>query len=66
METEQDPYGYPGTTVLRNLLGLKCQEDLDVYENPRPTGVGANNLKKGGRTEGDVKSDWLVVEEKSV
>lgn len=33
METEQDPYCYPGTTVLRNLPGLKTQEDLDVYEN---------------------------------
>lgn len=33
MEPEQDPYCYPGTTVLRNLPGLKSQVDLDVYEN---------------------------------
>jgi len=28
----EDPYCYPGTTVLRNKLGLEAQQDLDAFE----------------------------------
>lgn len=28
----EDPYCYPGTTVLKNKLNLKAQRDLDAFE----------------------------------
>jgi len=28
----EDPYCYPGTTVLKNKLGLEAQQDLDAFE----------------------------------
>jgi cell filamentation protein len=31
-EAVDDPYCYPGTTVLKNKLGLKKQSDLDKFE----------------------------------
>lgn len=31
-ETLDDPYCYPGTTVLKNRLGLRKQSDLDKFE----------------------------------
>ena len=43
----EDPYCYPGTTVLKNKLGLRTQEKLDAFEaeistqradEPLPTG----------------------------
>ncbi len=30
---DPDPYCYPGTTVLRNLLDLRTQDDLDAFEH---------------------------------
>ena len=32
-EAGDDPYCYPGTTVLRNLLDLRTQEELDEFES---------------------------------
>lgn len=46
-EADADPYCYPGTTVLKNIPGLRSQEDLDRFEaaattqradEPLPTG----------------------------
>jgi cell filamentation protein len=43
----EDPYCYPGTTVLKNKLSLEVQNDLDAFEaeivaqraeEPLPTG----------------------------
>jgi cell filamentation protein len=31
-EAIEDPYCYPGTTVLKNKLGLRKQDDLDSFE----------------------------------
>jgi cell filamentation protein len=31
-QVEDDPYCYPGTTVLKNLLGLTKQAELDAFE----------------------------------
>jgi cell filamentation protein, protein adenylyltransferase len=34
-----DPYCYPGTTVLKNKLGLAKQADLDEFEADIPAAV---------------------------
>jgi len=31
-DAEEDPYCYPGTTVLRNIPDLRTQEELDAFE----------------------------------
>ena len=55
---EDDPYVYPGTSVLRNLAELRDAERferfesdhcfarlLELYENPVPLGFDLNHLK---------------------
>ncbi len=41
MEKYEDPYCYPGTSVLRNIPGFRNQEDLELFENER----GGMNLR---------------------
>src|SRR6266853_475048 len=41
-----DPYVYPGTTVLRNIPGIRNQEILDRFEADR---VGQRSLELIGR-----------------
>ena len=43
----EDPYCYPGTTVLRNRAGLRDQAQLDVFELDMTTQRAAEPLPSG-------------------
>ena len=43
----EDPYAYPGTSVLRNRLGIRDQATLDAYEVEISTLRAEEPLPKG-------------------
>jgi hypothetical protein len=47
-----DPYVYPGTTVLKNIRGIRNQEILDCFEGDR---VGQRSLVTAARDK-DVRA----------
>jgi fido (protein-threonine AMPylation protein) len=46
-ESGPDPYCYPGTTVLKNRLGLRRQEELDAFEAMITAQRGEEPLPRG-------------------
>jgi fido (protein-threonine AMPylation protein) len=49
-EVEDDTYCYPGTTVLKNKLGLKSQGELDAFEAEITAQRASEPLPTGGLT----------------
>lgn len=69
---EDDPYVYPGTTILRNLAELRDAERLDrfesdhcfarlleLYENPVPRGFDLEVEKEKGTAETTTRQDLV-------